>query len=196
MIIISHPERTIPEQKLFDQSTSTFVTVPETHLKPMNLQLEHSLRSMRNWEAEHERPFSEIEDMTTEDLVSYIRCMTINTQRDDSIYDQLSANDLVRVVKYISRANSAWKIVQSKKKPVRRRKQNRNTVEGIYYAMIQLGIPIEPCERWHFGSLMALIDYFDKKGIGGKERPKTMKEMQESWYRLNEANRKKYHSRG
>lgn len=198
MIIIAHPERTIPERKVFDQNTNTFIILPERHLKPMNLHLEHSLRSMRNWEAEYEKSFSdEIDKMSTEDLIGYIRCMTINTQRDDSVYDQLSVNDLITVSRYISRASSAWKIVQDKKRPERRRRKQPNTVESIYFTMIQLGIPIEPCEKWHFGSLMALIDYFDKKGNGGGGgKPKTLKEMQESWFRLNEANRKKYHSRG
>ena len=197
MIIISHPERTIPEQKFMDRNTNAIITIPETHLKPMYLKLEHSLRSMRNWEAEYERPFSEeIENMSAEDLIGYIRCMTINTQKDDDVYRQLSTNDLIRVSKYISRAMSAWKIESDSKHLQRSRRRKKNTVEGIYYSMIQLGIPIIPCEDWHLGSLMALIDYFGRNGVAGREKPKTIREMRETWYRINEANRKKYHSNG
>ena len=40
----------------------------------------------------------------------------------------------------------------------------------------------------------------ERREVQGRElpagKPKTLKEMQESWFRLNEANRKKYHSRG
>jgi hypothetical protein len=44
---------------------------------------------------------------------------------------------------------------------------------------------------------MALIDYCAKNGMGGpKAQPKNMRELRESWYKINEANRKKYHSRG
>lgn len=194
MMILSHPETTIPEQTLFDPSTSTIIKIPERHLKPMYLKLEHSLMSVRKWEAEYERSFSDEEHMSAEDLIGYIKCMTINTQKDESIYDQLSANDLIKVSKYIDRANSAYKIRKSNK-PERRRKSH--TVESIYYAMIQYGIPIEPCETWHLGSLMALIDYFGTHGNGGAAaKPKNMRELRESWYRINEANRKKYNSRG
>lgn len=196
MIIISYPERVLPERKLFDQEHSEIITIPEMHLKPMKLKLEHSLMSIRIWEAEHETPFSDIEQMTPEDLIGYIKCMTINRQEDDSVYDQLTANDLERVAQYIARQNSAWKIRKSEQK--QSAKKRPNTVEGIYYAMVQLGIPIDPCEQWHLGSLLALIDYFDRKGggNGGSAKKKTWGEMQKQWLRMNEANRKKYHSRG
>ena len=193
MMILSHPERTIPEKTVFDPATSTFIRIPEMHLKPMYLKLEHSLMSVRKWEAEDERAFSDEENMSAEDLIGYIKCMTINTQKDDSVYDQLSANDLIQVSRYIERANSAYKIRKSRKNDRRRR---GHTVESIYYAMIQYGIPIDPCETWHLGSLLALIDYCGTKGNGGSEKPKNMRELRESWYRINEANRKKYNSRG
>lgn len=195
MIIISYPERVLPERRLFDQERSEFIIIPEMRLKPMKLKLEHSLMSIRIWEAEHETPFSEIEKMTPEELIGYIKCMTINRQEDDSVYDQLTAKDLERVSNYIARQNSAWEIRRSKdKKPGRKRK---NTVEGIYFTMIQLGIPIDPCEQWHLGSLLALIDYFDSKGGGNSgEKKKSWGEMQAQFLRMNEANRKKYHSRG
>lgn len=196
MIIISYPERVLPERRLFDQAASEFIVIPEMRLKPMKLKLEHSLMSIRIWEAEHETPFSEIDKMTPEDLIGYIKCMTINRQEDDSVYDQLTAKDLERVSNYIARQNSAWEISRKNgsKRPGRKRK---NTVEGIYYTMIQLGIPIDPCEQWHLGSLLALIDYFDRNSggnAGGKK--KSWSEMQAQFLRMNEANRKKYHSRG
>ena len=195
MIVISYPERILPERRLFDQEHSEFIIIPEMRLKPMKLKLEHSLMSIRIWEAEHETPFSEIEKMTPEDLIGYIKCMTINRQEDDSVYDQLTAKDLERVSDYISRQNSAWEIRKGDSKKSGRKK--KNTVEGIYYTMIQFGIPIDPCEQWHLGSLLALIDYFDSKGggnSGGKK--KSWGEMKAQFLRMNEANRKKYHSRG
>lgn len=193
---IEHPERHIPERRFFNSATNEFVTIPEMTIKPVRLQLEHSLISIRNWEAEHERPFADIEQMTGEELIGYIKCMTINSQKDDDVYDRLTTDDITRVVKYISRINSAWEIKRIKKPGVSRKKR-LNTVEGIYFAMIQYGIPFEPCEKWHLGSLMALIDYCSRNGSPGvKEKPTNMRELRESWYRINEANKKKYHSRG
>lgn len=195
MITIEYPERHIPEKRMFNSKTNEFIVIPEMTIKPFKLQLEHSLISIRTWEAEYQRPFSDLEEMTGEDLIGYIRCMTVNTQKDDSVYERLTVDDITKVIKYITRINSAWQIKPDKNR--KRRRGRLNTVEGIYYAMIQYGIPFEPCEKWHIGSLMALIDYCAKNGaVGQKEKPKNMRELRESWYRINEANRKKYNSRG
>lgn len=200
MIVIERTEeKIIPEKKFFDPRNNEFVTIPGTTLEPIKLKLEHSLISIRYWEAENGRPFCELQEMTPDELLSYIKCMTINPQKDDSIYEQLTGEELQRIVNYITKINSAWRIVPDKKPKGRKRKdEGPGTVEAIYYAMAQLGIPFIPCEQWHLGSLMALIDYFSKKseGISPKEKPKNMRELRETWYKINEANRKKYHSRG
>ena len=195
-MVIEHPERTIPERKIFDSANNEFITIPAVTLKPMKLQLEHSLISIRNWEAEHMKAFSDMEELSPEELLGYIRCMTVNTQKDDSVYNYLTTEDILKIVEYITRINSAWEIRKPKKNG--KQKSNRpNTVEAIYYAMIQFGIPFDPCEKWHLGSLMALIDYCSRNGAAApKEKPMNMRELRESWYRINEANKKKYHSRG
>ena len=197
MIIIQHPERTVPAKRFFNPKTNEFILFPEVKLKPMKLKLEHSLISMRNWEAEFMKPFCELKNMTPEELTGYIRCMTLNPPEDPEIYDQLTAEDLEKVITYITRANSAWTI-RPKKPPKRGKKQQGpQTVESIYFTMIKLEIPIEPCEKWHLGSLMALIDYCTANGAAAPaEKPKNMRELRESWYKINEANKKKYHSRG
>lgn len=195
-MIIRHPERHLPERKFFNQETSEFIIIPEMTLKAMYLKLEHSLISVREWEAANERSFSEMMDQkpTVQDIAGYIRFMTINKPADESVYDSLTGEDITRVVEYIQKPSSAWTI-KPQKDTGRRRKQ-ANTVESIIFAMIRLGIPFDPCEKWHLNSLLALIDYCSQNGNGGKEKPKSMRDMREMWYRMNETNRKKYHSRG
>ncbi len=196
-MIIEHPERTIPERKLFDSANNEFITIPAVTLRAMRLQLEHSLISIRNWEAEHMKAFSDMEELSPEELLSYIRCMTVNTQKDDSVYDQLTTEDILKIVEYITKINSAWEIRKPKRQG-KTRSSRPNTVESIYYAMIQFGIPFDPCEKWHLGSLMALIAYCARNGAAGapKDKPMNMRELRESWFRINEANKKKYHSKG
>ena len=193
MIIIEHEARVIPAREFFDQHLGEFISFPEIHLKPMNIQLEHSLISVRNWEMKHHQPFADIEEMTPEQLIGYIKCMTINRQKDESVYDQLSAEDLTRIIEYIKDPASAWQIPPPKNQKGRRKRAN--TVESIYYAMIQCGIPLD-CEKWHLNSLMALIDYCTRQGKVGGGKPKSQKELTDMYFRINEANRKKYHSRG
>jgi len=200
VIVIERTEEvTIPEKKYFNPENNEFIVIPEMTLKPILLKLEHSLISIRNWEAENGKPFCELQEMTPEELMSYIRCMTVNHQKDESVYDSLTGEEIQRIVLYITRINSAWKIKPDKDKKGKKPKDGKpHTVESIYYAMAQLGIPFVPCEQWHLGSLMALIDYFAQmsEGVSQKEKPKNMRELRESWHRINEANKKKYHSRG
>lgn len=200
MMTIAYPERHFEEKKFFDPSTNEFITFPAMTLKPMKLQLEHSLISIRNWEAEFHKAFTELKDMTSEELLGYIKCMTINTQKDETVYNQLSADDIQRVVQYITKINSAWEIKPSRDESKKKKKTGETTAESIYYAMIQYGIPFEPCEKWHLGSLVALIDYCSAHtqtgGSGKKKQMQNMREIRENWLRINEANRKKYNSRG
>lgn len=196
MITIEYPERHFEERRIFNSATNEFLIFPEVTLKPMKLQLEHSLISIRYWEAEFHKAFTELTEMTPEELLGYIKCMTINTQKDESVYDQLTSEDIERIILYITKINSAWQIEPSKNSKGRKSRR-QNTVESIYFAMIQYGIPFDPCEKWHLGSLIALIDYCAKNsGMAQKEKPKNMRELRESWYRINEANKKKYNSRG
>ena len=194
MITIEYPERKIEEKRYFDQRTNEFVVFPAVTIPPIRLQLEHSLMSIRKWEAEQQKAFSGMDEMNQAELIDYIRCMTINTQKDDNVYNYLTPSDLDRIVKYITKHNSAWEI-RPQKETGKGRKKKPPTVESIYYAMTQLGIPYE-CEKWHLSSLMALIDYCSSKGNGTPATPKSMRDLRESWYKINEANRKKYHSRG
>ena len=193
MIVIEHPARDLPEKRYYDRRTKEFITLPAQHLEAMRLQLEHSLLSMRRYEAETHKAFEGTEQMSQEDLLAYIRCMTVNTQKSDDVYRQLSLKDLEKIVTYMIDTHSAWEI-----KPIRNQKNSRrrvSTVEAVYYAMIQYGIPME-CEKWHINSLMSLIDYFYRQGGGNGGKSRSQKDMNEIYRSLNEANRKKYNSRG
>lgn len=197
MKVIEHPAKDIPERTFFDQRTNEFVRIPAMHLEPIRLQLEHSLMSMRRYEAETHRPFSSAEGLSQEELLIYIKCMTINPQKSDEVYKQLTPNDLLEIAQYIQDPRSAWEIreIPGPKKPARRNRPN--TVESIYYAMIQYGIDWE-AEKWHLNSLMALIDYCYRQGgtTGGGGKSKSQKEMNQFYHAMNMANRKKYNSKG
>ena len=69
--------------ELFDNSTQEFITIPSRHIDPIHLQLEHSLMSIAKWESKWHESFFDKEEMTGEQLIDYIRCMTINPQKGD-----------------------------------------------------------------------------------------------------------------
>ena len=196
MLIVDCPARDIKGLEYFDNRTQEFVTVEPRHIDPIHLQLEHSLMSIAKWEAKWHEPFLGKDNLTGEELLDYVRCMTINQQKNPDTYQDLTQEALLEIVEYMQDESSAWKISPKKKG---KKQKKPDSVEAIYYAMIQYGIPMD-CEKWHFNRLMALIDYCDSKGgstsgAGGPAK-KSQKEIMEMYRALNEKNRKKYNSKG
>ena len=194
MIVIDHPAMDIPQQEFFDNRSMEFITIPAKHVDAFHLQLEHSLLSIARWESKWHTSFVNKDPITGEELMDYIRCMTINPQKNPEVYEYLTQEDMYRIRDYMSDQMSAWKMREAKSKS---KKKTVETAETFYFAMIELGIPFE-CEKWHFNRLLALIDYSaSKNGNGGKSgKSRSQKEMMQYYHELNVANRKKYHSKG
>ena len=195
-MIIEHPERIVPAAEYFDNRTQEFISIQEKRFPAMYLQLEHSLKSIAKWESKWHKAFAGT-TLTSEEFIDYIRCMTINRQQNPDIYDGLTTDDLMDVLKYMEDPGSAY--VASKKKKKRPPSKSQGTVEEIYYAMIQYGIPME-CELWHFNRLIALISFCEDKGGStsgaGGQKKRTERELLEMYRSMNERNRKKYNSKG
>ena len=196
MLTIERPAAKIPKREYFDNVRQEFITIEEQNFGPINLRLEHSLMSIAKWESKWHEPFIGQNNLSGEKLLDYIRCMTVNQQKDPTVYDRLTQEDLLRIIDYMEDENSAW-IIKKKQKG---KKDNRpSTVEEVYYAMIQLGIPPE-YEQWHFNRLLALIDFCDSKGGSrsgaGGPRKQNERKIMEMYRSINERNRKKYGSRG
>ena len=63
---------TITAQEFFNEETQEFIQI-----KPVTIQMEHSLVSISKWEAKWHKPFLTEDNKTDEELVDYLRCMTI-----------------------------------------------------------------------------------------------------------------------
>lgn len=174
----------IPEQELFDEENSRFIT-----LKSQKLQLEHSLVSLSKWESKWERAFLGKEKMSDEQTLDYIRCMTITQNVDPSIYDRLTVDNLVAVDRYINRKMTATTFHNLQEKPDR----SVVTAEIIYYWMITMGIPME-CQKWHLNRLLTLIKVCALKNAPPKKMSKSA--AMSSQRSLNAARRRATGSRG
>ena len=86
---------TIPAQEAYDESTERFVETKECTLK-----LEHSLLSLWKWESKHHKYFLDNEDLTAEEIIDYVKCMTIN-QVDNSAYDCLTKENINEIKNYL-----------------------------------------------------------------------------------------------
>ena len=135
-------------QSLFDERTSTFIESKDTVL-----QLEHSLISLSKWESKWHKPFLNNDHKTEEEMLDYIRCMTIAQNVDENVYYGLSQENIIDIKNYMEDSMTAtW--FNEKHNPKSR--QKTVTSELIYYWMISLGIPLE-WEKRHLNRLLTLI---------------------------------------
>lgn len=138
----------VPAIEKWDERKEEFV-----YTKTQKLQLEHSLVSIQKWEAKWNKPFLSKEGRTVEEMLDYIRCMTITQNVNPDVYRCLSEENIEAINDYIGQDMTAtWFSNTDKKKPNRR----VITAELIYYWMIALGIPQE-YKKWHLNQLITLI---------------------------------------
>lgn len=145
----------IPETELFNESTNEFIEIK----KPIKLQLEHSLISIKKWESSWHKPFLGKEEKTAEEWADYIRCMTIGTPLELIFYSIIPDSEFLKIVEYIKDPMTATWFNEENIKSLTGSSKDKNKVitnEIIYYWMITLGIPME-YQRWHLNQLLTLI---------------------------------------
>jgi len=175
----------VPKREIYDENTKEFSNVGGVELK-----LEHSLVSISKWEAKWHKPFLSTENKTTEELLDYIRCMSINPISDPKIVAALTQENIKEIVDYIQNPMSATTINQRNNGP---KSREIVTSELIYYWMCTYGIPFE-CQKWHLNRLMKLIEICGVKNAPQKNMSRG--ELARSNAALNKARRARYHSRG
>ena len=138
----------IPETELFNEDTYEIIKV-----KRKELTLEHSLLSISKWESKYKKPFLTKDKKTAEEVLEYIKCMTITQNVDQMAYLCLTKSNIDDVTEYIKDPMTATTFYDSSPS-----KQNKETVtsELIYYWMVASNIPVE-FERWHINRLLTLI---------------------------------------
>lgn len=177
-------EITIPKSEQFNEDTQEFYYINECTLR-----LEHSLVSISKWEARWHKPFLIDEQKTKEEIVDYIRCMTITQNVDPHVYFAITQKDILTVESYIKDPMTATTFKNEDKKA------NREIVtsELIYYWMVALEIPFE-CQKWHLNRLLTLIKVCNIKNQPEKKMP--TREILNNNRALNAARRKKFHTKG
>ena len=86
---------TIPETELWDESKSEFIQI-----KAQTLSLEHSLVSISKWESKWCKPFLATKEMTTEETLDYIRCMTLTQNVNPITYKAVTQSIVDEIVEY------------------------------------------------------------------------------------------------
>ena len=176
---------TIPATEAFDEIKGEFI-----YTKEQTLQLEHSLISISKWESKWCKPFITNDEKTTEEIIDYVKCMTLNPSIDDSVYNCLTKDNMKKINDYIDAPMTATTFFEEKNG-----KRNREVItsELIYYWMIALNIPFE-CQKWHLNRLLTLVRVCNIKNQPPKKMSK--KDIMSRNASLNAARRQKFNSKG
>ena len=177
---------TIPASDYFNEKTQEFFT-----LKEQTLQLEHSLVSLSKWESKWCKAFLSNKDITLEETLDYIKCMTITQNIDPEVYNRLSRSNIEEINKYIEAPMTATTFYEDPQQ--KGRHKETVTSELIYYWMISLNIPME-CQKWHLNRLLTLIRVCNVKNTPPKKMSKG--DIVRRNAALNAARRKQFNSKG
>lgn len=181
---------TIKGERSYDRNTRTF-----SYTKDTVLSLEHSLVSVSKWEAKWHKPFLSKDEKTNEEIIDYVRCMTITQNIDPNIYLRLSKDNVDAINKYIDDPSTAtwFNKTQSQGGAGPKGSSEKITSELIYYWMVAFEIPFE-CQKWHLNRLLTLIRICNIKNAPSKKASKqdTLRRNAE----LNAARKKKFNTKG
>lgn len=176
----------VPGGRFFQNSTNTFF-----YTEPTELQLEHSLLSLSKWESKWHKPFLDTKEKTEEELLDYVRCMTINKNVDPKVYSCLTEDSVRKIKEYIDDPMTATWFSKEQKRGARNREII--TAEIIYYWMVAQRIPFE-CQKWHLNRLLTLIRVCGIKNTPPKKMsPKSIAKQNRS---LNAARKAARHTTG
>ena len=174
----------VPAAEFWDEVKEEFV-----YKKEKALQLEHSLVSLSKWESKWHKAFLGKQDKSDEEILDYIRCMTLTQNVDPEVYSRLSDKNYADINAYINAPMTATRFYEEQKT---RGSRETVTSELIYYWMISYRIPVD-FQKWHLNRLLTLIRVFNLKN----SPPKKMSsgEILKRNASLNKARRNRHNSK-
>ena len=169
----------------WDEVNEVFIEPKVTTIK-----LEHSLLSLSKWESKWCEPFLSKKNLTNEESLDYIRCMTVSKNVDPKVYLHITKENVDEIIKYI---NAPMTATTFSKNSNGKSSKEVITSELIYYWMIAYQIPSE-YEKWHLNRLLTLIRICSIKNSPPKKMGRG--EVMRNNAALNAARRKKLNTKG
>ena len=141
----------VPGDSRWDERMETFIDTPE-----LNLELEHSLVSMSEWESKYKKPFlDEREPKSADEMFDYIYMMRL----DKSIKKEDLLNMTPENVREIKAYNDEKRTATTFSKDQVGGKPLKEVItsELIYAWLVLQNIPFE-VETWHVSRILTLVN--------------------------------------
>lgn len=180
----------VPGRECFDEETERLMQLPG-----VTLQLEHSLIAVSRWESIHKKPFLDNDIQKTEkEVTDYIRCMSLNSNVPDDVFENLPNDVLLKIQEYINDKPTATVISEPKNAKGRSGSTQKITSELVYYWMVYYNIPAEYA-KWNIERLLMLIRIcaeYEKEHNGKGNKKTNQSDILRQNASLNAARRAKY----
>lgn len=184
----------VPQMEFYDGEANEFFIVKE-----QTLAMEHSLLSVDKWESKTKTPFASKSTWTNDELIDYMKCMTITKNVDPLAYLAIPQSEIKRVQDYIKDPMTATTFNKNGKKDDKQSKTAKNghniTSEEIYYLMTAYQIPLE-FEKRHFNKLLTLIRVCELKNADPKKNKMNRNDIYSKYRDLNNKRKAAMHSKG
>lgn len=164
----------------YDEKNNEFVYT--TISEEQTLNLEHSLVSLATWESKWHKPFLSKKEKTDEELLDYIKCMTLTKNVNPDVYLRLTKANYDEIEKYIANPMTATTFSDEQN---RKHKREIITAEIMYHWLVALGIPFEPCQRWHLNRLVTLVRVCNIKNAPPKKNKSSSAATASKYARMN-----------
>ncbi len=180
----------VEKKEVFNDKTGEF-----ENIESASLCLEHSLVSLSKWESKWHKSFLNTENKSDEELIDYVKCMTLSQNVNPKVYSTLSIDNIKKINAYIGDPMTATTFRDINQEGAMPRKKEVITSELIYYWLVAYQIPFE-CQKWHLNRLLTLIKVCSIKNSGGKDDKMSKRSVMSSNKALNTARRQAMQSKG
>lgn len=156
-------------EEYYDEAKSEFVETPS-----VTLRLEHSLASLSAWESKWKKPFLTSDRKTSEEIISYIECMSLDPELPPGVLLRLDRDVVEAISAYLESSETATWFGDEQQT---RQAKETITSEVIYYWLVALNIPFE-VETWNLNRLFTLIRVSNAKNSKNANKPKVANQTQ------------------
>lgn len=155
---------TVPGVESFNDETEEFVTTDDTELH-----LEHSLVSLSKWESKWEKPFLTGDTKSTEEVLDYFNCMSIDGKIPEEVLARITDENIKAINEYIeAKMTATWFREVPGARPGAR---EVITAEIIYHWITALQLDWE-CQFWHLNRLITLVKTINEKNKAASDTKK------------------------